>query len=70
MVTLLPLAIDVLRQHLVRQRHRRLALGPVYNNPDDLVFTTAEGRRVDPRALSSDFRQLVDRTGLPRSTTR
>lgn len=43
-----PSAIDSLRAHMTSQERRAEEAGELWSNPDDLVFTTATGRPIDP----------------------
>lgn len=54
-----------LRAHRVAQMEERLLLGPGYRNDEDLVFTRPDGTPIHPERLSSMFRQLCRRSGLP-----
>ena len=59
-----PAVIDALRAHRQRQLSERLEAGPLWSNPDDLVFTTNVGTPVDPHNLRRSFAKLTEAAGL------
>lgn len=61
------LALEALREHRRRQLEERLALGPVWQDEWDLVFTTEVGTPLHPSNVARrSFRPLLVRAGLPR----
>jgi integrase len=60
-----PDTVQVLRDHLTRQREHRLAMGSGWHDDDNLVFPAVDGRPRNPVAVSGAFHRLVERTGLP-----
>jgi integrase len=56
--------VAVLRSWHRRQTTERVAIGPGYRDCG-LVFTTAEGDPLHPRAVSGDFARRIDRWHLP-----
>lgn len=61
-----PSVIAALRSHRSRQAAERLEVGPLWSNPDDLVFTTTVGSPIDPNNLRRTFARLTERAGLGR----
>jgi integrase len=59
-----PDSVQVLRDHLARQREQRVMLGAGWQD-HGLMFPAFDGRPRDPVNVSSAFRKLVARTGLP-----
>jgi integrase len=59
------LTVKVLKAWRKQQRTERLAWGPDWANPDDLVFTRENGAPLDPDWVYKTFVRLVDRAGLP-----
>jgi integrase len=59
-----PDSIQVLRDHLTRQREHRLVMGEGWQD-NGLVFPAVNGRPRKPVNVSSAFRKLVARAGLP-----
>jgi integrase len=55
--------VAALRDHLARQRERRVAIGPGYRD-GSLVFPRVDGTPRNPIHVSSAFHKLVARTGL------
>lgn len=47
-----------------RQRHEKKTV-PGWNNPDNLVFTNANGSPVNPNYFSRNFKNAAKRVGLP-----
>jgi len=64
-VALLPLTVQVLREHALKQKKARLAAGPAYKN-SGLVCTRADGSPMNPRQLSKDFLSFIRRHKLKR----
>jgi integrase len=58
-------AVQVLREHRLRQTELRLTLGMGKLRPNDLVFTMPDGRPVSPDNLSRDWRRAVLALKLP-----
>jgi integrase len=61
-----PAVVAALRTHRSRQAAERLEVGPLWSNPDELVFTTTVGSPIDPNNLRRTFARLTDRAGLGR----
>ena len=57
--------VATLREHRCHQAEQRLANGPGWPE-EDFVFTTAAGRPLDSRNLTTDFQEELARAGLPR----
>lgn len=55
-----------LRRHRGRQSAERLAAGPLWTNPDDLVFTTTTGTPIHPENLRRTFARITESAGLGR----
>lgn len=64
-VSLLPLTVQVLREHAIEQKKARLAAGPAYTD-HGLVCARSDGSPVNPRQLSKDFLSLIRRNKLLR----
>ncbi len=66
-VSLIPLALETLRQHRVRQQEWRLAAGPRWKD-QGWIFCNSQGvpLRADTMVAHS-FRPLLEQAGLPRS---
>jgi integrase len=62
-----PDSIQLLHDHLARQREQRVALGAGWHD-HGLVFPGLDGRPRNPVNVSSVFRALVAKTGLPAVT--
>lgn len=56
--------VEELRRQRARQNAQRLAAGPPWSNPDDLVFTSGLGGAVDPKMGRRDFGGVVLRAKL------
>jgi integrase len=67
LIALDPTTVAVLRSHRARQGEERLAWGPAYVDTG-LVFTKPDGSGLHPGGISSFFKNLVKRSGLPRIT--
>jgi integrase len=66
MVMLVPIAIEALRAHKVRQNQERLALGDAWRDLD-LVFPLQDGTPMDGQSVTRyEFRRLLSKAGLPR----
>ena len=59
-----PAVIVALKAHRKRQIAERLDAGPMWTNPDDLVFTTAVGSPINPSNLPRSFARLTTSAGL------
>jgi integrase len=57
------LTTDVLKLWRRKQIAERLAWGPAWSNPDNLVFTRANGRPLDPDWVYKNFIRLVRAAG-------
>ena len=66
-VALSEAAVAVLESVKTGQIEKRLKAGPVWNH-SDYVFTTDDGRPIDPDNLSREFRRIVKEAGLPHGT--
>ena len=66
-IALSPNAVRLLQQIKKRQLESRLAVGPVWQNTG-YVFTQADGRPVDPDAVTHDFQAVVRKSELPHLT--
>ena len=65
-IPLSPTAVEVLREHRLRQLELRVALGQGKPEPGALVFCTVEGEPLSPDDLSRDWWRLTLTRGLPR----
>jgi integrase len=63
-ITLIPLAIDALREHRKRQIKERLALGDAWKD-EDRVFPMSNGRGMDASNLDKQWDKLRAKAGLP-----
>lgn len=64
----LPLPVIVADALKVRRKDQiaeRLALGPYWQNPNDLIFTTEVGTPHDARNIMRDFAGLREKAGVP-----
>jgi integrase len=59
-----PAVIVALKAHRKRQIAERLDAGPIWMNPDDLVFTTNVGSPINPSNLRRSFARLTTSAGL------
>lgn len=57
------LTVNVLKAWRKEQIAERLAWGPTWSNPEDLVFTREDGRPLDPDWVYKEFVRLVQRAG-------
>jgi integrase len=62
-ITLSAAAVEMLRDHKVRQAEKRLALG-LGRNVADLVFTKLDGEMINPAAFSVEFGRIAKRAGV------
>ena len=60
-----PLAVEVLKQHRVRQQVERLAVGGAWRNSLNLVFTSEVGTPLDSCNVTHALKRLVKAAGLP-----
>jgi integrase len=67
-ITLPAVAIQVLRDHRRELLERRLLLGQGKLNPDDLLFSTLEGRPLRTIRISTLWGELAERIGMPEIT--
>ena len=66
-IALSPDAVALLHEIRGRQIAQQLTVGEVWQNTD-YVFTQADGRPVDPDAITKDFSDLIKKSGLPHLT--
>jgi integrase len=59
-------AVAALREHRARQLEERIALGSVWGNELDLVFTGDDGRPLHPQVFSDAFERHAAAAKLPR----
>ena len=59
-----PAVMEALAAHRLRQVADRLETGPLWSNPDDLVFTTTVGTPIAPSNLRRSFAKLTVDAGL------
>jgi len=59
--------VTVLRAWKTQQLKDKLAWGPAWANPDNLVFTRGDGSGWHPDTATKTFVSLVARSGLPRT---
>ena len=64
-ITLPPIAVQMLRTHRRRQLELRMALGQGKPEPDTLLFSTANGTPIPPNDLSRDWARFVKARKLP-----
>ena len=62
----LPQLVELLRRHRTQQIADGLEVGPVWSNPDDLVFANALGGPIDPANLRRSFGKVTESAGLGR----
>lgn len=55
---------DALRAHRRDQMHRRIAMGPGWED-QDLVFDRGDGGPFDPDSFTHGFRKIAERAGVP-----
>ncbi len=63
-VPLVPDIVTALKQRRKTQRRDQLAIGSGWQNDDDLVFTTFEGRPVNTHNARRDFQKVLRRLNL------
>ena len=66
-IALSPDAVSLLHEVRGRQIAQQMTVGEVWHS-GDYVFTQADGRPVDPDAITRDFTELIRKTGLPHLT--
>jgi integrase len=59
--------VAVLRAWQTRQRKEKLAWGPAWTNPDNLIFTREDGSGWHPDTVTRTFERLVRRSRVPRT---
>jgi integrase len=59
-----PVAVKLLEEHRRAQARERIAAGDRWSNPDDLVFTKADGRPLVGSTMSHWFADAAERAGL------
>lgn len=64
-VELPPIAFEYLRAERVKQLENRLKAGPVWNNPDDLVFTDETGGHYAIHTFYKRFKAIAASIGRP-----
>jgi integrase len=64
-VSLPPVAVEILRAHRRKQSEQRLLLGLGRSGDDDLVFARPDGSPYPPNTLSRDWWRAVNALGLP-----
>lgn len=60
-----PIAFEYLQAERVRQMENRLAAGPLWNNPDDLVFTDGTGKHLAIHTFYKHFKKIAEGIGRP-----
>ncbi|MDI7276416.1 MAG: site-specific integrase [Anaerolineae bacterium] len=65
LVVLSPATVEALRERLADHEREKAACAEEYHDTG-LVFTTSDGRPVDPRNFTKVFERLVARAGVPR----
>lgn len=60
-----PIAFEYLRAEKRKQAENRLKAGPVWSNPDDLVFTNELGRHYVILTFYKNFKKIATRIGRP-----
>ncbi len=60
-----PIAFEYLRAERAKQLENRLKAGPVWNNPDDLVFTNEAGGHYAIHTFYRRFKVIAARIGRP-----
>jgi integrase len=60
--------IDAIREHRRELLETRMKLGLGKLKSEDLLFANPEGRPLGPSAVSSDWRELAGRIGMPEIT--
>ena len=63
-VAVAPSIVRVLKAQRVQQMEWRLAAGPAWNNPLDLVFTDELGGHLKHRTINNHFKKIVASIGL------
>lgn len=59
-----PSIVGVLRSQMVQQIEWRLAAGPAWNNPLDLVFTDELGGHLKHKTINNHFKRIVASIGM------
>lgn len=60
-----PIAFEYLQAERVKQLENRLAAGPLWENPDDLVFTDAAGKHYALSTFYKSFKRIAASIGRP-----
>lgn len=60
-----PIAFEYLQMERVKQLERRLAAGPLWDNPDDLVFTDGMGKHLAIHTFYKHFKKIAESIGRP-----
>lgn len=60
-----PVAFEYLRAEKARQAENRLKAGPIWDNPDDLVFTNESGRHYAILTFYKNFKKIAASIGRP-----
>ena len=60
-----PIAFEYLWAERRKQAENRLKAGPVWNNPDDLVFTNEQGRHYVILTFYKNFKKIAASIGRP-----
>lgn len=59
-----PPVLDALTCHRRRQSAQHVAIGALWSNPDNLIFTSPTGRPTDPKAIRTEFARVVSAAGI------
>ena len=59
------IAFQYLRAERKRQAENQLAAGPLWNNPDNLVFTDATGKHLAIHTFYKHFKRIAAQIGRP-----
>jgi integrase len=62
-IPLAPELVEILREHRKAQRKRRLAAGEAWQE-NDVIFTQANGRPIDPRDDWREWSDILDSAGI------
>lgn len=57
--------LNVLRRQQSRQEGWKVAAGTLWDNPENLVFTTETGRFINNKTLYMNFKRIVTQLGMP-----
>lgn len=64
-ITPAPWVMQLLRVHKIRQTENRLALGEIWSNPFNLVFTNDTGGNLIPQTVVRHYKEIVSSIGRP-----